>query len=132
MKQESLIRLLNPVLRGWANYHCHIVAKKTFGYVDAQVWSMLWRWATRRHPNKGARWVKAKYFKTRGSRNWVFAAEDEKQGRKEIRLLLESDTPIRRHIKIKADANHPFDQKWEKYFVARRVNKRQNSSKGQN
>ena len=131
MKQESLIRLLNPVLRGWANYHCHIVAKKTFGYVDAQVWSMLWRWATRRHPNKGARWVKAKYFKTRGSRNWVFAAEDEKQGRKEIRLLLESDTPLRRHIKIKADAN-PFDQKWEKYFVARRVNKRQNSSKGQN
>ncbi len=24
-KQENLIRLLNPVIRGWANYHCHIV-----------------------------------------------------------------------------------------------------------
>ena len=29
-KQANLIRLLNPVLRGWANYHRHIVAKKTF------------------------------------------------------------------------------------------------------
>jgi len=131
IKQISLIRQLNPVLRGWANYHCHIVAKKTFAYVDNQIWSMLWGWSTRRHPNKGARWVKAKYFKTRGSRNWVFAAEDEKQGRKEIRLLLESDTPIRRHIKIKADAN-PHDQKWKKYFEARQATQALNSPKSQN
>jgi RNA-directed DNA polymerase len=68
-KQANLIRLLNPVLRGWANYHSHVVAKQTFARVDAHVWSMLWRWAVRRHPNKGARWVKEKYFKTRGTRN---------------------------------------------------------------
>jgi RNA-directed DNA polymerase len=64
-KQANLIRLLNPVLRGWANYHSHVVAKKTFARVDGNVWSMLWRWAARRHPNKGARWVKERYFKTR-------------------------------------------------------------------
>ena len=51
-KQANLIRLLNPVLRGWANYHRHVVAKETFGRVDASVWSMLWRWAVRRHPEK--------------------------------------------------------------------------------
>lgn len=67
--QAHLIRLLNPVLRGWANYHRHVVAKETFARVDDDVWSMLWRWAVRRHPNKGARWVKEKYFKTRGARN---------------------------------------------------------------
>ena len=131
IKQINLIRLLNPVLRGWANYHCHIVAKKTFAYIDAQVWSMLWQWSTRRHPNKGARWVKDKYFKTRGTRNWVFAAEDERPGRKELKLLSESDTPIRRHIKIKADAN-PYDKKWEMYFEARDARKRQNSLESQN
>jgi RNA-directed DNA polymerase len=57
-KQASLIRLLNPVLRGWANYHSHVVAKKAFDRVDHEVWSMLWRWAVRRHPKKGARWLK--------------------------------------------------------------------------
>ncbi len=131
IKQVNLIHKLNPILRGWANYHRCMVAKQTFSYVDVQVWSMLWQWSTRRHSSKGARWVKEKYFKTRGTRNWVFAAEEERPGRKEIKLLLESDTPIRRHIKIKADAN-PHDQKWEKYFVARQANKSQNSSKSQN
>ena len=119
-KQANLIRLLNPVLRGWANYHSHVVAKKTFARIDANVWSMLWRWAARRHPEKGARWVKDRYFKTRGTRNWVFAATEEKEDgtKRELTLLLESDTPIRRHVKIKADAN-PHDRQWEQYFEAR-------------
>ncbi|KAF9370373.1 hypothetical protein CPC16_003745, partial [Podila verticillata] len=29
-KQINLIRLLNPVIKGWANYHRHVVAKETF------------------------------------------------------------------------------------------------------
>ena len=32
-KQENLIRLLNPVIRGWADYHKHQVAKETFNKV---------------------------------------------------------------------------------------------------
>ena len=54
-KQSDLIKRLNPVLRGWVNYHRHVVAKETFTRIDAIVWSLLWRWAARRHPNKGAR-----------------------------------------------------------------------------
>jgi RNA-directed DNA polymerase len=130
-KQANLIRLLNPVLRGWANYHSHVVAKETFARVDAEVWSMLWRWAVRRHPNKGARWVKEKYLKTRGARNWVFAATEKQEDgtQREFALLQESDTPIHRHIKIRANAN-PHDPKWEYYFESRWATKMQNSSKG--
>ena len=131
VKQAELIRMLNPVLRGWANYHSHVVAKEAFARVDNQVWSMLWRWAVRRHPNKGARWVKEKYFQTQGTRNWVFAANEEKEdgiGR-ELVLLKEADTPIQRHIKIKADAN-PHDPKWEQYFEARWGRKMLNSARG--
>jgi len=130
-KQANLIRLLNPVLRGWANYHSHVVAKETFTRVDARVWSMLWRWAVRRHPNKGARWVKEKYFKTRGTRNWVFTAiEKQEDGTKrELTLLQESDTPIQRHVKIRADAN-PHDPEWEPYFESRWGKKMLNSSRG--
>lgn len=130
-KQANLIRLLNPVLRGWANYHSHVVAKETFGKVDTYVWSMLWQWAVRRHPNKGDRWVKKKYFKSRGTRAWVFAATEEKEDgtQKDIILLKEFDTPIARHIKIKADAN-PHDPQWEPYFESRWGKKMLRSSRG--
>jgi len=119
-KQASLIRLLNPVLRGWANYHSHVVAKKAFDRVDHEVWSMLWRWAVRRHPKKGVRWLKLKYFKTKGLRNWVFAATEKKEDgtTREVILLTASDTPIKRHIKIKAGAN-PHDLQWAPYFESR-------------
>jgi RNA-directed DNA polymerase len=130
-KQANLIRLLNPVLRGWANYHSHVVAKQTFARVDAHVWSMLWRWAVRRHPNKGARWVKEKYFKTRGTRNWVFTVTEKQEDgtKRELILLQESDTPIQRHVKIKAGAN-PHDPEWEPYFESRWGKKMLNSSRG--
>src|SRR3984893_13264737 len=29
-KQETLTHLLNPVIRGWANYHRHVVAKRAY------------------------------------------------------------------------------------------------------
>lgn len=130
-KQVNLIRLLNPVLRGWANYHSHVVAKEIFSWVDAKIWSMLWRWAVRRHPKKGARWVKEKYFRTRGSRHWVFAATEEKEDgtKREHFLLFAADMPIERHIKIKAAAN-PHDPQWERYFEARWGKKMLNSGRG--
>jgi RNA-directed DNA polymerase len=130
-KQANLIRLLNPVLRGWANYHSHAVAKEAFGKVDTYVWSMLWQWAVRRHPNKGDRWVKRKYFKSRGTRTWVFAATEEKEDgtQRNIILLKEMDTPIVRHIKIKADAN-PHDPQWVWYFETRWGQKMLKSARG--
>ena len=85
-KQMNLIGLLNPVLRGWANYHRHIVAKKTFSWIDSQVWSALWQWAKRRHPHKSARWVKAKYFKTRGYRDWTVYRHRRKQQAQKAQL----------------------------------------------
>jgi Group II intron, maturase-specific domain len=108
-KQANLIRLLNPILRGWANYHSHVVAKETFARVDTDVWSMLWRWAVRRHPNKGARWVKEKYFKTRGVRNWVFAVTEKQEDRtqRELTLLQESDTPIQRQTRLTPSTTPP-------------------------
>jgi RNA-directed DNA polymerase len=49
---------------------------------------------------KGARWVK-----DRPEAPETAATEEKEDGTKrELTLLLESDTPIRRHVKIKADA----------------------------
>jgi hypothetical protein len=110
-----LIAQLNPIIRGWAQYHQHVVSKQAFVQVDNAVFLALWRWAIRRHPQKGKRWIKRKYFKRVGSRNWVFFGD---HNGKEWRWFFASRLPIKRHIKIKADAN-PYDPAWELYFEAR-------------
>ena len=126
-KQVDLIGLLNPILRGWANYHSHVVAKKVFNQVDSEVCTMLWRWAVRGHPRKGTPWVKDRYFKVRGSRRWVFVTVEKAADGKsrEYTLLKESDTPNVRHIKIKAAAN------WDEYFESRWGKKMLKSINGQ-
>ncbi|MEJ1731174.1 group II intron maturase-specific domain-containing protein, partial [Escherichia coli] len=48
-KTENVIRLLNPVIIGWANYHKGTVAKEIFSYVDHHIWIKTWKWASRRH-----------------------------------------------------------------------------------
>ena len=110
-KQSNLIYLLNPIIRGWANVYKHVVSKKIFGQIDHEIWKKLWNWAKRRHPNKSLTWIKAKYFKTKGNRNWVFCT-------KEVELIKMDQTPIRRHKKIRKDAN-PFDIEYEEYFEKR-------------
>ena len=123
-RQQRVIGLLNPVVRGWANYHRHVVSKRTFSKLDELIWNALWRWATPRHPNKGRRWVKKKYFHALGSRFWVFACDNGKEnwrGKPELmRLAKAQDIKIRRHVKVKADAN-PYDPQWKSYFAGRRT-----------
>ncbi|MDQ2695909.1 MAG: reverse transcriptase domain-containing protein, partial [Pseudomonadota bacterium] len=122
VRQANLIAQLNPVIRGWANYHRGAVAKDTFAKVDHVIWQLLWKWACRRHPNKGKQWIKDRYFRQIGSRSWVFAAQTGKvkiEGQTETRVLARAgDTPIQRHVKIKAEAN-PYDPQWETCFEDR-------------
>ena len=65
--QSVLIGLLNPVIRGWANYHRHCAAKETFDRVDHEIWPALCQWARRRHPKKSRDWVKKRCFPTHSS-----------------------------------------------------------------
>lgn len=117
----DLIKWLNPKIRGWANYFSHVVAKKTFSRVDKDIHLALWRWARRRHPNKNAHWVQGKYFRTRTLRQWVFFANEESNNgkKKPLDLFHASSVPIKRHIKIKADAN-PYDPMFAEYFEERK------------
>lgn len=131
--QEQLIGILNPQIRGWTNYHRHVVSKRTFSKVRHEIWFILWRWAKRRHPNKGRNWVKEKYFKTNGYDNWSFGCEigkTEKGMKPDIHWLINpAAVPIQRHTKIKMEAN-PFDPNWEGYFEKRMTNQMYQSPKG--
>src|ERR1700730_2944769 len=124
-KTEELIRQLNSKIRGWANYFGHVVAKKTFNYVDHQVIRALIAWINRRHPNKSVRWKQQKYLRSEGHRNWVFFATiRDGLGRVTfLDLFRASSVPITRHIKIQANAT-PYDPAFTDYFTRRAQSRR--------
>ena len=116
----DLIEELNPKVRGWANYHRHVVSKRTFNHVDHAIFWSLWRWARRRHQNKNLGWIKEKYFERHQGRDWTFFGEsyDEEGTPQKVRLLSASRTPITRHVKVRGEAN-PYDPAFETYFADR-------------
>jgi RNA-directed DNA polymerase len=116
----EMLRELNPVIRGWANYHRHVCSKKTLRYVDGCIFKSLWYWARRKHQNKSAQWIRNRYFRTIGNRKWAFFAtqKTENGGKNVIDLLLMSKVKILRHIKIRGAAN-PYDRGWREYFSRR-------------
>lgn len=117
--QSQVIMQLNPILRGWAMYHRHVVAAATFSRIDHLMWTKLWVWAKRRHPGKPVRWIKARYFERRGLRGWVFACADQPPELAFRPTLFRlADLPIKRHTKVRGDAN-PFDPAWTAYFQDR-------------
>jgi RNA-directed DNA polymerase len=115
-----LVVMLNPLIRGWANYHRHGASKETFVSVDSSIFECLWRWARRRHPDKGGKWVRRKYFGTLGEHHWMFNGEvPAAEGQvRTVWLRKAAATPIRRHRPIRCKAN-PYDPDWETYFEER-------------
>jgi len=116
----NLIAQLNPKIRGWANYHRHVVSSETFSKVDHAIFGALWQWAKRRHPKKPIKWMKKKYFQSVGEQNWVFQGEilGHDGTAQPIRLFKAKSVAIQRHIKIQNEAN-PYDPDWETYFEKR-------------
>ncbi len=114
VKQEELIRMLNPILTGWGNYFRYVVSKRVFCRMDYTLFLQLKRWIYRRHPKKSAKWRNNKYFTAHDSRNWVFGSKDG------LALKKLADIRIYRHIKVRYCAN-PFDAQWETYFDNRRT-----------
>jgi len=118
-EQEVVIRKLNPILRGFANYYKGVVSKETFRYISSRIWKYLWRWAKRRHPNKNTKWVRKRYFTTINGNKWTFATtiSDRRGKQKDLILYPIAYTPIERHVKVKGEAspdNPLLREYWEK------------------
>ena len=118
----ELIEKLNPAIRGWANYHRHICAKKTFSYVDNRIFGQIWRWAVRKHRSKNKEWIRKRYFRSIDARNWsFFAAYKTESGVTEVKDLFHAAmTKVVRHVKIRSKAN-PYEKDWQEYFTTRKV-----------
>jgi RNA-directed DNA polymerase len=92
------------------------VSKEVFSDIDHAIWRMTWNWAKRRHPQKGRKWLKDRYYAHKDGRDWVFTDGS-------VTLFRMASIPIRRHVKIRGDAN-PYDPQQADYFVERRARQR--------
>lgn len=123
-KQESLIRLLNPMITGWGNYYKHGATRDAFRWADNQIYKTLWQWAKRRHSKKGKRWIADKYWHVSEGKGWHFASYFKKSNGKQdnLKLKLLSSICFVQYTQIKGDAN-PFDPEYDKYFDQRETQK---------
>ncbi len=87
---------------------------------SATVFRLLWRWATRRHPNASAKWKKQKYFSAAGDR-WIFSVKIQPKDKpsRVLQIYRLASTTIERHIKVRGAAN-PYDPRYTEYFEKRR------------
>ena len=119
--------MLNPVIRGWTNYHRHITAAQAFRKVEMVIWQRLWYWAKRRHPEKSVVWIAKRYWHRLGRTRRTFAADSGERtpdGKPRLFQLVDpTETRIRRYVKVKSEAN-PFDPRWRDYFEDRAFFKR--------
>jgi RNA-directed DNA polymerase len=108
LNQATLIKNLNPIIRGWCNYFSTVVSQKVFERLwHLVVWKLL-TWGRHRHRNKGKRWIRLKYFKTVEANNWVFATGE---GNNPLKLIQHSSTEIKRYVKVKGKAS-PYNGDW--------------------
>ena len=112
---HALIRILNPIIRGWTNYHKSICAKKTFNQLGNFLFWQLWKWAKYQHGNQNHGWIFKRYFKNNHFTDNLIT----KKGTAQVRLYRMAYVPIRYHVKIRGLAN-PYDTQYDEYFEKRR------------
>ena len=107
--QAGIIRHLNPIIKGWANYYSGVAAKETFSSEDNTLWLMLRAWVVSKC---GKASKMRKYYRNGRHGEWTFSTPDG------LTLWKHADTPIKRHTLIKPDKS-PYDGDWV-YWSTRR------------
>jgi RNA-directed DNA polymerase len=112
----ALIQVLNPILRGWANYYRGVVSSDIFNQLEGYVFWKVRRWISKTHPNHSYTWRNQRYWGEHpaypGSR-WNFV--DQTTGMVLYRI---GYTRIQRHVLIQGDAS-PDNPDLREYFEQR-------------
>lgn len=111
---DSLIKRLNSLIIGTANYWKPSVAKRIFSKMDSYIWTRISGFIKRLHPKKSMKWLKKTYFPIYNDGKhvdrWILTGS--KEGR---RLTKMAWVPIKRHIMIKFNYS-PYDNSKREYF----------------
>ncbi|HAT1130665.1 TPA: group II intron reverse transcriptase/maturase [Legionella pneumophila subsp. pneumophila] len=116
----ELISILNPIIKGWANYYRIGVSKATYAALDNYIYQKTFHWTMRKFHGHKRRKAMDRYFRNRSlSRRWIFSdVVKTKDGKKNICIHKMMDVKIQRHVKIKSIAN-PYLPEHNKYFEER-------------
>jgi RNA-directed DNA polymerase len=114
----ATLNVLNPIIRGWANYHRVNVASRTFLHLDYFLYKRAFRWAKRTHPNKPWSWRKRRYWgrlNPRRASHWTFG--DKQTGGYLLRF---TDFGVKRHVLVRGKAS-PDDPTLAGYWQDRKA-----------
>jgi RNA-directed DNA polymerase len=116
---KFLIKKLNPIIRGYANYWCTVVSKNIFDKMDNYIWKKTKKFLKQLHPKKSWKWIKKRYFKPdiygQSGNNWLLTSVDGK-----AQLIRMAWKQIKRHTMVKYK-NSPFDSDMEDYYLKRSI-----------
>lgn len=113
---RCLIKVLNPIIRGWANYYRGVVSSELFHKLECDIFWKLRRWISKTHPTKSFSWRNRRYWAEHpaypGSL-WSFVDKDTG-----MVLYRIGYTRIQRHVLIQGDAS-PDNPDFKDYFEQR-------------
>ncbi len=82
---DELIHALNPILRGWTNYHRHNAAKRCFAYLSYYLWWRVIRWLRKKYPRLTWKQIRRRCW----GRHWT--------SREGTRLAWPAEVPVTRY-----------------------------------
>jgi RNA-directed DNA polymerase len=112
----AVCRTLNPIIRGWGNYHRVVAASRTFGNLDNWMYQRATRWTRYNHPNKPQRWIRGQYwgaFNAGRKDNWVVGSRNPRAYLHKFHWI-----PIKRHVMVAKTAS-PDDPGLRDYWRKR-------------
>lgn len=118
--QESLIKELNPIIRGWSNYYSGVASKEIFSKIDHIMWTQLRAWVVTRC-GKASYKKLSNYFRPgtvkiengkERKENWLFQAMNG------MTLRQHNWKEITRHTSVRPEASE-YDGNW-KYWATRK------------
>jgi RNA-directed DNA polymerase len=115
-----VIQRLNPIIRGWANYHRTQVAGHVFWTLDHFNYQRQRKHVYNAHRGRSRRWLRQRYwgrFNPRYEDTWVYG--DRRTG---VYLLKFKWFTIQRHILVKGSAT-PDDPTLQEYWRKRDASK---------
>jgi RNA-directed DNA polymerase len=59
---DQLIHVLNPILRGWANYFRHAASSRCFAYLSHLLWWRVIRWLRKKYPRLTWKQIRRRYW----------------------------------------------------------------------